>query len=204
VKRVCVFIDGSNFYHNLKRALNAANVDFYKFGEKLARRVGDELSVDTELVRIYYYNAPVDSSVFPEAAIAQQRFFSALVHTKRLELRLGRLEKRSIICPECKEKAKVVCPKCGTEQGDTYEEKEVDVTLAVDMILKAENGDYDVAVLVSDDGDFASVLKGVKHFGKTPVFAGFSKTRALMEASDLDLFLTSDFFSDIRLAENLK
>ncbi len=199
MKRVCVFIDGSNFYHNLKKALGAANIDFYKFGEKLTERIRTELSVDAELVRIYYYNAPVDRSVFPEIAKAQQRFFSALMHTKKLELHLGRLEKRDIICPECKEKAKVVCPKCRKEQENTYEEKEVDVTLAVDMILEAENDDYDIAVLVSNDGDFASVLKGVKHFGKIAVFVGFSKTRALMNESDLDVFLSRKFFSRIRI-----
>jgi uncharacterized LabA/DUF88 family protein len=199
MKRVCVFIDGSNFYHNLKKASGTANVDFYKFGEKLTKRIRTEMSVDTELVRIYYYNAPVDRSVFPDIAKAQQRFLSALAHTKKLELHLGRLEKRDIICPECKEKANVVCPKCNKEQGNTYEEKEVDVSLAVDMIIKAANNDFDIGVLVSDDGDFASVLKGVKHFGKIAVFVGFGKTRALMNESDLNIFVSRKFFSDIRI-----
>jgi len=198
MKRVCIFVDGSNFYHNSKQMLGSAKVDFYKFGVRIVERLRSELEKDTELVRIYYYNAPVDASNFPEIAKGQQRFFSALTHTKKLELHLGRLEKRDIYCPECRGKARIVCSNCGTEQKNTYEEKEVDVTLAVDMIMKAENDDYDIGVLVSNDGDFASVLRGVKHFGKTAVFVGFGKTRVLMQESDIDIFLDVDFFKGAR------
>lgn len=53
--KVSIFIDGSNLYHSLKGSANRSDLDFSKFAAKL---VGDR-----KLVRIYYYNAPVDQTI---------------------------------------------------------------------------------------------------------------------------------------------
>ena len=58
-ERVTIYIDGSNLYHTLRSVIGRVDVDIGKLAAKL---VGNR-----RLVRIYYYNAPVDQSKEPEA-----------------------------------------------------------------------------------------------------------------------------------------
>lgn len=50
--RVCIFIDGSNFYHALKDAGLPVNVDFGKVGAKL-------IGTDRRHIHTYCYNTPL-------------------------------------------------------------------------------------------------------------------------------------------------
>jgi len=136
MERVAIFIDGSHFYHSLKRDFNKASVDFEKLCTAL---VGDR-----QLVRAYYYNAPLDQTREPERYREQQRFLHHLEDTPYLTVRLGRLE---------------------TRRGTTVE-KGVDVAIAVDMLRLAMKDVYDTAILVSGDGDFAYAVEAAKDFGK--------------------------------------
>lgn len=71
MKRVMIFIDGSNLYHNLRSFCGRTDIDFAAFVRKL---VGE----DRELIRVYYYNAPVDRRDNEDKYRAQQRFFATL------------------------------------------------------------------------------------------------------------------------------
>ena len=51
-----------------------------------------------------------------------------------------------------------------------YTEKRVDVSIAVDMVTMAYSGQYDVAYLLSADGDFVPAVQAVRQLGKK-VFA---------------------------------
>ena len=71
-------------------------------------------------------------------------------------------------CPRCRHASKLVqvsCPSCGL-QLETTENKGVDVSLAIDLLLfgllEPQNGGYDVAMLVSGDRDFVSVIEVLK------------------------------------------
>jgi uncharacterized LabA/DUF88 family protein len=136
MKRVCVFVDGSNFYHGIKHNIGKTNVDFNKLSLFLCTQ-------NRELVRTYYYNAPVNQEDDPELYKSQQRFFDGLKRLPDLQLRLGRLEKRNGV----------------------VKEKGVDIYLAVDMLRYAYNNIYDDAILVSSDGDFSEVVNAVKNLG---------------------------------------
>ncbi|MFX5081087.1 NYN domain-containing protein, partial [Acinetobacter baumannii] len=87
-----------------------------------------------KLLRAYYYNAPLP----PEdpAAKAHQSFLNYLKRVPYVAVRLGRLERRA----------------------DGFVEKGVDIQIAVDMLRLAFVNAYDIAVLVSGDGDFAEVV----------------------------------------------
>ena len=50
--RVCLFIDGSNFYHALKDAKLPVRVDLGKLGMKLT-------GPDRRHIHTYYYNTPL-------------------------------------------------------------------------------------------------------------------------------------------------
>lgn len=81
---------------------------------------------------------------------------------------------------------------------DYYIEKGVDILLAKDMLTKAIKNHYDVAILVSADGDYASVVQEVKDAGKhveVAIVDGVS-AYALRQVADKIVLLTDEFLSD--------
>lgn len=100
------------------------------------------LTANRSLLRAYYYNAPLPAE--DPAAKAHQSFLNYLKRVPYVTVRLGRLERR----------------------GESFVEKGVDIQIAVDMLKLAYADAYDVAVLVSGDGDFAEVLKVIQDMGK--------------------------------------
>jgi len=165
-KRVMIFIDGSNFYHGLKNVVGKTNINFQKLAEKLCG--------ERELVRIYYYNAPVQREDNEEMYRSQQKFFSYLDDIPYFQIKLGRLEKR----------------------GSTWVEKGVDVRLAVDMLSMAVKKLYDVAILISGDGDFASAIDTIKDLGQHVEVAYVSQTYHLKTSCDKFIPLTGEYLKD--------
>jgi uncharacterized LabA/DUF88 family protein len=168
-KKVAIFVDGSNFYHGLKDNKLSTRIAFQKLGKKLCLGYG-------ELLRIYYYNAPIDQTKNPGQYKDQQRFFESLYRTPFLEVRLGRL----------------------VPKADTYIEKGIDVYIAVDMLQMAYENRYDVGILVSGDGDLAEAVKVVKNLGKHVINACFDSCRSqhLLQVCDAYIRFDRDFLSD--------
>lgn len=169
MRRVAIFIDGSNLYHSLVELLGHARLDFGKLVEKLA--------IGYELYRTYYYNAQLNQQADPEAYRAQQRFLSSLRTLPFFELRLGVLKPR----------------------GNTWVEKGIDVKVAVDMIGMAYKNQYDVALLVSGDGDYVDCVRAVKDAGNHVVNAYFvsSQSPALRDACDDWICMDKDYLVDV-------
>lgn len=167
MERVIIFVDGSNFYHGLKNSIKNTRIDFEKFGRLLCD--------DRKLIRIYYYNVPLNQDEDPEEYRKQQRFFDSLkFETSYLTLKLGRLEKRR----------------------SGYVEKGLDVKIVVDMIVLAYRDAYDTAILVSEDGDFADAVECVKERGKHVEVAYFTRGRRLREVADKSIPLTRSFLGN--------
>ncbi len=178
MERVCVFIDGSNFYFALKRNNRATRVDYYQLSLALT-------GPDRQLVRTYYYNVAYDKTQFPDKAKTQMSFLDSLDRTPYLELRLGRL--------------------VSTFDGNV-QERGMDVLFASDMAYYAARKAFDTAIVVTEDAVYASVLEEVKELGRHIEIATFkdSQSRELIRASDLripldtvlDQFSTKIFPSD--------
>jgi uncharacterized protein (TIGR00288 family) len=190
-ERVAIFIDGSNFYHGLKACIGNTKVDFEKFAQLLC---GSE----RELIRTYYYNAPVNQEALPETYKDQQRFFDSLKTVPYFEVKLGRLEKRTIkankqeLIETFGEKtAKEILDKWG-ETIITYVEKGVDIELATDMLRLAYNNAYDTGIIVTGDGDFVPAIKGVKDMGKHVENANFSDGKGYHIRTACDKFIPLD------------
>lgn len=164
-----VFIDGSNFYHNLKKTYGRTDLDFYCFSKKLCG--------PRQLVRTYYYNCPVDPRHNPEKYKQQQHFFATLYQTPYLEIALGRLQR--------KDDGRV------TEKG-------VDVKIAVNMLHKAYLNQYDVAVLITGDADFVQVVQAVKDLAKHVELAYFKDQPCyhLKTAVDRSILLSPEYLND--------
>lgn len=189
-ERVAIFIDGSNFYHGLKICIGNTKVDFSKFSQLLCG--------SRELVRAYYYNAPVNQQAFPDIYKDQQKFFGSLKTVPYFVLKLGRLEKRTVKVDKENlmktfgdDVAKLILEKWG-EVITTYVEKGVDIDLAADMLRLAYNNAYDTAIIVTGDGDFVSAVNGVKDMGKHVENANFSDGKGYHIRTACDKFISLD------------
>jgi uncharacterized LabA/DUF88 family protein len=143
-----IFIDGSNLYHSLKNHFKRTDLDIGKFCRKLTAR--------RQLIRIYYYNARVGQKQEPELYKQQQAFFNGINAIPYTELRLGRLVYTN------------------WPSVPPYE-KGTDVQLATDMLTHAFKNNYDVAILVAGDNDYAGAVQAVKDFGKHVEVALFGR-----------------------------
>lgn len=170
--RVMVFIDGSNLYHSIRGACGRTDLDFESFSQRLAG--------GRTLVRSYYYNAAVDQTMEPERYGNQQRFFARLRRVPRFEVKLGTLVYRNF--PE-------VPP---------YE-KGIDVRLATDMLTHAFRHNYDAAILVSGDNDFADAVQAVKDLRRTvevALFGSPGSSHRLRDVADDVIALNAEFIQD--------
>ena len=167
--RVAIFIDGSNLYHALKNNFGRYNLSFAEFTRKLCG--------SRRLLRTYYYNVLQDPTQRPEGHREQQEFLDILRMTSYLEVRLGSTK---------------------IAQGIPVE-KGIDIMLSTDLLYFAWNNFYDVAVLVSGDGDFAYALQAVKNMGKHVEVAYFESgvSKDLLNIADNRHLLDRSFFRDL-------
>lgn len=167
--RVAIFIDGSNLYHALKENTGRTDLNFAEFVLKLAG--------GRRLFRTYYYNILQEQVGNPEGYREQQEFLEALRKSPYLEVRLGRTK---------------------THQG-VQVEKGVDIMLATDMLTYAWRDLYDVAVLVSGDGDFAYAVQKVKDQGKHVEVAYFERnvSRDLLDIADNQQLMNRAYFDNL-------
>ncbi|MBD3265272.1 NYN domain-containing protein [bacterium] len=165
MERICIFIDGSNFYYQLKESKTKGKLDYFAFAQALA-------GSHRQLIRTYYYVCPpsdTDHASYDD----QQKFFSYLKNTPYLQLVFGDLEVR----------------------GDTHVEKGVDVRIAVDMVSLAYAEVYDTAILVSNDADLVPAVEKIKPLGKHVEYAYITKkTVQLVEACDTVLHIDREIF----------
>jgi len=179
MSRIMIFVDGSNYYHSLKKSFHTTKIDFQKLADFLVK--------EENLININFYVSPVPWQEDAEKYSAQQKYFEKLKLIKRLELILGRLEHRKNqklekirkdtqklfleIKPELSQNQITEFEKLKIAIDDTLKfgnkvEKGVDVNLAVDLVTLAFEDKYDIAVIISNDGDFVPAVKKAQSYGK--------------------------------------
>ena len=143
---MAIFIDGNNFYFGLKKIygddFKAMKFNFEKFCNFIAN--------NREIIEVHYYNAPLDRTKDLEKYKSQQKFFEKLKKIPKFNVVLCKLLRRKIR---------------GMNQY-YYVLKEDDIHMAGDMIKGAFKNFYDVALLVSGDGDFVPAVRIVREEGK--------------------------------------
>lgn len=160
--RVAVFIDGSNLHHRLEQCGWPQRIDIGTLAKRLAG--------NRQLVRVAYYNVPPPPHRAPAAGARQRRYYARISEDAQVEFTLGYLQRRIV------------------DGRSVYEEKGVDVQIAVDMLTGAFRDVYDVAVLVSSDGDFRPAVEAVREVGKRVeyiCFPGATRSSALVRSASV-------------------
>jgi len=179
--RLIVVIDGTN----LKGALDSRQISTHINYRQLAIEIAKKIPVGhfTErwaLERVVYVTAsPIQSH--NRERFERWRHFEAMIRRQeRVQLKLGRLE---------------------GGPGRVYE-KGVDILVAIELLAGAFKDQYDVAIIISGDGDFADVAKEVQGAGKFifNAFFEFAKSYELSKAVNDFIPLDSIGWDRLRLA----
>jgi uncharacterized LabA/DUF88 family protein len=139
-ERVGVFIDGAYLDYVLR--------DLEIFGKLDYRAFADALTVKAELFRAYYYHCLPWQSPQPtrEESLrfaAMQRFLASIERTPRFLVRQGRLAPRGF----------------RADGSPNFQQKQVDILLATDVVLLAAKHQVDEIVLVTGDSDFLPAVR---------------------------------------------
>jgi len=168
VIRICVYIDGANFYGGLTSINKRFSDSKFDFENYIKYLVGKE-----KLVQIYYYNALVKKKINERIWKKQNDFFN----------RLRKIPKFKVSLCTRKSRLNILGEEYHTIKGD-------DILLALDMIEDCYNDRFDKIVLISGDGDFTELLKRIKKKGKEVEVCFFEKcvsSHLLKEANKIRL-----------------
>jgi len=144
-ERVVVFIDAQHLRMGLNATVPGKHVDYAKLVRKM--------SSPGILGRSWFYNAP------PPPYMNQQGYANWVKAVKNLpfcEVAEGKIKRRQ---------RHVKLVKDGSlEEATYYEQKGVDVKLAIDVISQRDT--YDVAILFAGDQDFVGLAKLIRQFNR--------------------------------------
>ena len=189
--KVCVFIDGKNWYSGWKDCASQYIIDFEKLTDWLVTKVNG-----TSFWGAYYYTAV---EVGAESQTDAQRKLSAFLDER--EMNKGFFVKRF---PRSSRRS--VCQGCGKSEHVTFE-KEVDTSIVTDMLKLAAIDSYDIAVLISGDGDYTPAVRAVRELGKKVIIATWNgyglSPRIRREAFDhIDLLTGLSAFGTLSARES--
>lgn len=175
-QRVICFIDGSNLYSHLRDVFGSGKVHLPRLSHYLA-------GTGRRLVEWRYYAAPIPQGTSPvdkQNYAAQQRFFLFVQRHRKGVLRLGRFQR---------------------EASGAFREKGVDVLLAVDLVRLAAEDRYDVAIVVSGDGDLVPAIKTVQQLYDKTAEVALPAVQAyhVLQAADRYHEITQSLFDKVKL-----
>lgn len=194
MQKVCVYIDGFNFYNGLRD--NDWRHYYWLDIIKMANNILAELHSEHKLVRVYYFSAPPYRH---ESKRRRQKiFFDANVLGKDFKLILGYHKDKSKRCRNCNAKISI------------SEEKQTDINIVLEMFKGAVKKECDLSILVSGDTDMIPVVQAIKSVSPNHKIMVFfppaRKTNQIIGHVDgwRDLSKFEKIFSDSLLPEKIE
>jgi uncharacterized LabA/DUF88 family protein len=151
IKRVAVYIDGSNLYYKLK---------------------------DCEIKNITYFGyAALSQWLARERKIIAKRYYVGVVRSKEGDAKSKKMQEGQVKLfnhlQSNKEEFNVQRGYLMRSDG-AFHEKGVDVKIAIDLLAGAYEDMYDTAILISSDTDLIPAIQKVRQLGKKVEYIGFS------------------------------
>jgi len=147
MSRVSVYVDGFNLYHGLKAAAyNSENVHKYLWLD-IHQCVKFVLRDSTfNFVDIKYFTA----EPFGEETCARHKIYCSALKYSGIQIIYGRYKRKTLRCNVCH------------NSFDSYEEKQTDINIALNLVNDAVQDLCDVVVLISGDTDLVPAIKLMK------------------------------------------
>lgn len=149
--RVVVFLDWQNVYKGARETFCAVGSPHWE-GQvdpvKLARRLAADSPYDRVLHQVRIYRGRPDSSLDPKGYAACSRQVTAWQRSRLVDVAL-----RTLRYPAGWPTPHVM--------GERPREKGIDVALAIDFVVMAVRGQFDVGILMSTDTDLKPALEAV-------------------------------------------
>ena len=164
--KVMVFIDYQNFNINLKEHFKRERKEFRSIDYRtLGRSINELIQLDSEVIKTYVFAyKPSKDLMQLESYKKYYDWLEKLKKAKYLEVIEGRQEIRTF---------RNVVFDINDPETYTTIEKETDINLATHMVAKGFQNAYDIAILVSGDTDYTSVIQTLHNLGKIIVIAHF-------------------------------
>lgn len=145
--KVTAFIDGFNFYHAVDN-LNAEHLKWVNLWGLMEEFVHPPTQ---QLTAVYYFSAIAEWLIEP--AKRHKAYINALAANGVTNI-LGTFKRKEGHCNNC------------GNTWDQHEEKQTDVNIAVTLIQEAFRDSFDIALMVTQDSDFAPALSLVNSLPK--------------------------------------
>lgn len=158
VVRTIVYVDGFNLYYGCLKGTPYRWLDLRSFTGKMLPR--------DQIVGIKYFTAAVQARPpDPDAPARQRAYLRALETIPGFEIFLGQFLTSEIWA------MRVHPPRVGQKKVKVYktEEKGSDVNLATQLLVDGYEGNYELAVVVSNDGDLKGPIEHVRNVLSKPV-----------------------------------
>lgn len=142
-----VYVDGFNFYYGCLKGTSHKWLDLSKLCQFLLPR--------DQIQKIKYYTATVSARPHdPDQPVRQQTYFRALRTIPNLEIIEGHFLSHVVKMP-------LATPQGGLQYVKVIktEEKGSDVNIAAHMVHDGHRGDYELAVVVSNDSDLLEPIR---------------------------------------------
>ena len=194
MKRILALVDGFNLYHSM-----ADRKDLSKYKWLNLRKLIECFTIDNEeIVNIIYFSAYAFWK--PERVIRHQTYVNAL-RTVNVKPVMSEFKRKTLKCKLCK------------KVYTTYEEKQTDVQIAINLFREGMNDSYDKAMIVSGDSDLIPAIEAVKSkFPAKTIHILFPPKRAIESLKQVadqyskikEKHLASSQFSDTIKLDNNK
>src|SRR4030042_554886 len=143
MKKVIALVDGFNIYHSLDE-----NQSFRKYKWLNLRRLTELfIGKDEELGDVLYFSA---YAFWEPDKVARHKIYINALMTANVTPILSEFKQKDRKCKECGKVYK------------SYEEKQTDVQIAINLFKVAIDGIYEKAVVISGDSDLIPALRAVK------------------------------------------
>lgn len=143
MNRIIVFVDGFNLFHALDKYQKYHK---YKWLD-LSRLARCFVSKNEKIIDIYYFTALANWS---QEKVKKHRIYIRALDIKNVQIVYGEFRRRDKFCPLCK------------RTFQTYEEKQTDVNIAIQLFELAIEDKYDTAIIISGDSDLIPSISAVR------------------------------------------
>lgn len=184
--RTNVYIDGFNLYYGCLKSTSYRWLDI--------RALCEGLFPDHQLNRIRYFTAKVSARPSdPSQPVRQEAYLRAIQTLPGVSVHLGHYLTHAVMMPLA------VPPPSGSAMVRVIksEEKGSDVNIATYLLFDGFKGDYEQAVILSNDSDLKTPVELVRNELKLPVGVVFPISRPGRRASQ-ELMKVAKFQKSIR------